>query len=103
MTKLESRYNVLIFKCPHCGHNRLEEVMSNVTVSTLVGNITIGKYEEGELHHCYDGTSRNRDGENDHYQCYDCGYVLEFVGPDGLDWPVIDKEDLLTWFEQNKG
>ena len=57
------------FVCPGCGGHRVEEVMSDTTVSTEVNTVAeCGDVEYGEDSH--DG------GVVDRFQCLDCGYVL---------------------------
>jgi len=89
----------LVFKCPKCGGNKLEEVMVNVVVVSELKEIVLEK----DVITVFHGEQTNEDGEVDRYQCVNCGYALEFVVEEEELWPVMDLEDLAKWFEQNKG
>ncbi len=63
------------FKCPTCDSDRLEEIMVGVIVTTPISNVVI---EDGEGDADYDASMTScADGEVDHYQCRDCGHVIE--------------------------
>lgn len=61
------------FKCPKCGNDTAEEVLTGVTVELGVDGIADDGYPD------YNGTEELFDGEIDRYQCSACGYVLEGV------------------------
>ena len=63
------------FTCQKCGKHRLEEVMTNVTVSSEI--ITIHT-DEG-LGDCEYAGICNEGGEVDRFQCLSCGCVIENV------------------------
>lgn len=66
------------FKCRKCGHNRLEEVMTNVTQSTEI----VGVDEDDLLIY---GNATTDGGELDRFQCGKCGAVIKGVSSmDGL-------------------
>lgn len=57
------------FKCPRCGHDRIEEVMTDVTISTVIKEVHEGvEYS--------DNTFSTDGGEIDRYQCVECGLVV---------------------------
>ena len=58
------------FTCKECGHNRIEEVMVDVTVSSAVTDIF--KVGDNEIC-CNYGEQSNEDGEVQNYQCMNCG------------------------------
>jgi len=64
----------LKFKCPKCGHDRIEEIMINVIVSTPVCRINVsdGNYEP-EYDHL---KAENYDAQVDRYQCAECGFIV---------------------------
>ena len=61
------------FKCPKCGCKVIEEVQTNVTVASVVGNDVC--FDGRNLELCY-GAQTNTDGEVDRYQCDNCGHVI---------------------------
>ena len=80
------------FKCPKCGSSGLEEVMINVTTTSFVNDIEI---EDGVANCEYDQVGLD-DGEVDHYQCSECGYVLEVNGI-----TIDNLESLAEWLEDH--
>ena len=81
------------FTCPTCGQHRLEEVMSEVTVASVVTQITI---DDGVANFEY-GEQSNEGGKVERFQCIECGYVLEL---DGV--PITDgTTQLAEWFERH--
>lgn len=81
------------FTCPNCHEHRLEEVMINVTVSSVIKSISKnGCIEYGE--------QTNDDGEVTHYQCVNCGYIPKLVDGNGHMQPVADCLDLVTWLDK---
>ncbi|MFA7219052.1 MAG: hypothetical protein WC119_00810 [Synergistaceae bacterium] len=63
------------FVCKKCGGTRLEEVMVDVTVSSMITSIAI---EDGEINLEYGEQSyeNNEGGTVESYQCMDCGQVI---------------------------
>ena len=62
------------FKCPKCGNDTAEEVLTGCTVALGVDGITESGFPD------YNGTIEMCDGDIiDRYQCAMCGYVLEGV------------------------
>jgi predicted RNA-binding Zn-ribbon protein involved in translation (DUF1610 family) len=57
------------FKCPECKGDRLEEIMADVTVASVI--ISIG--EGGDIQY---GEQSNEGGHVERYQCMDCGHVI---------------------------
>ena len=65
---------ILKFKCPKCGHDRIEEIMINVIVSTPICRINvIDNGYESEYDH---SKAENYDGQVDRYQCAKCGFIV---------------------------
>jgi len=63
------------FVCPHCHENSsIEEVMNDVTLYSVVGNIMV---VDGELVLDY-GNTNTSDGDTDNlmYQCFLCGGII---------------------------
>ena len=78
------------FNCSVCGHNKLEEILTGVTQSTLVTNID----EEGAVDYgdcSFDG------GDEVSFQCARCGDVIM-----GHNVKISDGEDLLEWLKENE-
>ena len=63
------------FTCQKCGKHRLEEVMTGVTVTSPIYNISI---DEG-IADCEYESSCNDGGEVDCFRCLSCGHVVEGV------------------------
>jgi rubredoxin len=80
----------LSFVCPNCKGKRLEEVMSDVSVTSEITNIR----EDGDLDY---GEQVNDGGEVAQYQCVKCGF---FVG-EGEGGPVTDCAELAQWVKKN--
>jgi len=77
------------FRCPKCNGTCIEEVMANVTVTTRITSI----------HESFDfdyGDHLNEDGSIDHYQCANCGMVLETN-----ELYVNEPEELVEWIKEN--
>jgi len=77
------------FKCPHCGHERIEEVMFGCIYYSVIEDVTEDGIE-------YTGENIVSDGSVDHYQCVDCGEDLVFE--DGTI--VRDNDDLRVYLEE---
>jgi DNA-directed RNA polymerase subunit RPC12/RpoP len=60
------------FTCPECGHQKLEEVMVDVTVASEVLDVD----EDGNVEY---GEQTNEDGEVRHYICAYCGWKVPRV------------------------
>lgn len=75
-----------LFKCPQCGGSRLEEVMENVTASTVVESIGEGgDVEYGKVSH--------EDGNVVRFQCVSCGWeVPGVIDALGL-WDYLNSSD----------
>lgn len=73
-----------VFKCPSCGHNRIEEIMSGVTVSSVVTSVGPG----GDTDY---GDDSHGDGTVDRYQCVNCGWTV----PGG----ITDTGELYEWLK----
>lgn len=85
--------SVVKFKCPACDSNRLEEVMTGVTVTREITSVGIDR-EVADLTY---GNQINEDGELDCYQCAACGTALRLDN----DQLVTGPAELATWFEQH--
>jgi len=83
----------LIFTCPECGCNLLEEVMKDVTVTTVISAI-LNNYDFE-----YDQKrSSKEDGEIARYQCISCG----FTPRDEHDSSITCPEALVDWLKEQK-
>ena len=60
------------FKCSACGCVDIEEIMIDVTKSTIVSSISI---DDDEIE--YDNDSETSDGIIERYQCFNCGKVVD--------------------------
>ena len=77
------------FICPTCKSQRLEEVMTNVTVASQLTNISVtGDHEYGE--------QTNEAGEVSQYQCMQCGFIV--CNDSG---PITDTVELGRWVKDN--
>lgn len=77
------------FRCERCGHNKLEEVMESVVVSTIIKNVGEG----GDIDY---GNQSNDEGEVRCYQCVNCG---EPIMDDGLF--LTTSEELYDWLQES--
>lgn len=82
------------FTCPICGEHRLEEIMTDVVVASIITNLN----EEGD--HDY-GEQVNEDGEVDHYQCVNCGWIIKHGSLETLGNPITDVIELAKWIKKN--
>ena len=69
------------FKCKRCGHYEIEEVVTDVTVSSVITNISLPEdYNEDdsfvEFDIEYGDCPENSGGEFSRYQCSKCGTVI---------------------------
>jgi hypothetical protein len=83
------------FTCEDCGDNRIEEIMTDVTVAS---QITVLHTEDG-LGDCEYGDSSSHGGGVDRYQCVNCGCAIEFA--DKLK-SVNTLEELVECLEERK-
>lgn len=60
----------LKFKCPECSGTLIEEIMTNVTVTSRLTDIQPDGFAE------YSNNDFSN-GEVDHYQCSGCGFKIE--------------------------
>lgn len=81
-----------MFKCPNCDGNRLEEVMSDVVVSSVIKDLYI---EDDVANYDYDEQT-NEHGHITCFQCVDCGFILKTNGE-----LVRDLEGLAEWLVAN--
>ena len=81
------------FKCPACGYDRLEEVMINITQSSVITDAElIGK--EAVLD--YDDTSTSYDdGQVYYYACASCGWEVQ----NGLGMTITTPLELTLWLK----
>jgi len=62
------------FVCPECKSGTLEEVMTGVTLSTVIKKVGTG---DGFVDFEYDSERFSIDGgEVDRYKCLNCGFVV---------------------------
>ena len=81
----------LIFNCLECGHNILEEIMTDVIQTSVLSAID----DSGALD--YNGVS-SEGGEVSHYQCANCGKSLRDKESDCV---VNDPKELAEWLKEN--
>lgn len=73
------------FKCPECGtEDDLVQYEDRIVVWTV--NVLDGEIQ-------YDHQQECGSGENQPYQCGDCGYEL----------PVFSEDELIEWLKNNNG
>ena len=75
------------FKCKRCGNNTIEEILTDVTVSSVITAIHLIDNGDGDEDYIdfemeY-GDTENNGGDVSRYQCCECG-------------KVISKKDMLT-------
>ena len=91
---------VVQFTCPHCGSQRLEEVMEEVTVMSRVNSVTVDDEDPNSPADLVYGDQTNEDGEVVCYQCMDCGEELSLKGEMVEDCPsnvaTVDCPEKLT-------
>ena len=75
------------FKCPECGNDCAEEVVTNAVISNKVNGIAedCEDLDYGECGECFDGIISR-------YQCASCGYVI----PD-----ITTPEQMVEWLKEN--
>lgn len=84
----QNRYK---FICPKCKHNKIEEVLINVTQYTTIDKIdSDGDFKYGER--------LAEDGEVQNYQCSKCGFVIEM---DDYNAHITDPVELVEWIKKN--
>ena len=79
------------FKCPKFGYSRLEEILVESTVATLITDV-------GDFGDLMYGSCVHEDGEVDRYQCVGCG--MDIVDANGNK--VTEEEELLEIIYFNK-
>ena len=80
------------FTCPKCKGHRLEEVMSDVTLTSTILNVGPG----GDVEY---GPKSEEDGEVDHYQCQNCNLVIVNSKTKSI---VRHSDQLYEWLQENK-
>jgi len=80
----------LKFTCPNCKNHRLEEVMTNVTLTSVISKI------DADGDHEYD-KAINEDGEISQYQCVHCGYIIG----EQHGGPITDCDEMAEWVKEN--
>lgn len=78
------------FVCPCCKHLRLEEILVNVNVASVIGEVFRDGYAEYE-------EQTNSGGVIDRFQCVNCGYVITDNGN-----RIDDYDDLIDWLKKEK-
>ncbi|KKL07330.1 hypothetical protein LCGC14_2587110 [marine sediment metagenome] len=61
--------SIVNFTCPECKNNEIEEILINVTQTSVINTID----ECGDIKY---GNILNEDGEINRFQCVACGYIL---------------------------
>lgn len=80
----------LKFFCPTCKEQQqLEEILINVTQTSIISVI-----DDGGVVDYKSNSIVTEDGEIDHYQCAECGFVLELTS-----CTVSNPKDLVTWIK----
>jgi len=79
------------FKCPTCGCNELEEVVTGVRVVTAIESVA----KEGYVY--YHEDPERHGGESTYYQCSNCGEELRW----DHDSVVSSGEELFDWLTEN--
>ncbi len=74
------------FTCEKCGEHKLEEVMTDVVVTSNINSIG----ESGNIDY---GEQCNEDGEVECYQCSNCGHRLPYADPEELYNYLTGHED----------
>ena len=74
------------FKCPKCGNNVAEEIITDCTVL----NIVLGTEDGEDLEYGHGGEVNG--GEISRYQCESCGYVIP---------NVCGVEEMSEWIRKN--
>ena len=70
-----------VFTCPNCSGHQVEEVMSQVVLSTPILEVSVDEEDVDELNLAvsveYDHDNETTDGgEVEHFQCLHCGEVI---------------------------
>lgn len=82
--------NGLQFVCPNCGDKRLESIETNTIASSTIINIA----ENGD----FDYNAPVLDSSDvDHFQCFNCGYVLI----DSRDNLLTQNLEAAEWVKKN--
>ncbi len=84
------------FTCPKCrpaapDGGRIEEVMTNVTVSAVLNEV----HEDGDAEY---GEQSNEGGEVDRFQCMNCGWIIRRFDNE----PITEYGELFDWLRKNE-
>jgi len=79
----------LTFNCPRCDSDTLEEIMSDVTVASVITDIN----DDGDIEY---GVQTNEDGTVDRYQCVSCGFSPKW---DGEGNEISEPDQLSLWLQ----
>jgi len=83
----------LKFICPKCKEEQqLEEVLINVVQTSVISTID----DSGAVD--YEPNPVIEAGEIDHYQCAECGFVIEM---DDYNARITDPEELVDWIKKH--
>ena len=84
---------MLEFKCPSCGHNRIECCLNGPHAATIT-EID----EEGDFEYAPYESSSNPD----RFQCENCGYVLETDEEDEVKaYTITEHYEVVEWIEKH--
>lgn len=88
------------FKCPDCGHDRLQEISYSVTLTNEI--FAFAELHDGEIEIEYAPDAReigySADTEvNTTYKCESCGFMPEHNGE-----PIRIAKDLYAWLKKRK-
>ena len=84
--EMENNEKSLVFKCPKCGHNRLETVFDGVHFCEITRIDPDGDHDTGEI---------QSEAMVIRVQCLNCGYILEDeCGP-------ISYDDIVDWINDH--
>ncbi len=76
------------FKCPECGHERLECCEDGPYVSEVTDIDEDGDFDYGPI---------NASGIVDRFQCLNCGYILSREDGSSID----DNKEVVEWIKQH--
>jgi len=90
------------FKCPSCGHDVLEEIVTNAVVSSAVDSL-IYDTEKNQTYIDYCDNEINDYGDTDRFQCKNCGMpVLDNDGKKITFYGDLDKGAGITPVKNDK-
>lgn len=82
----------LEFKCKNCGCTIIEEVMVDVSISSIVDNVIVEEDDYVDIEY---GECENCGGVVDRFQCKHCGEVFKKDGEN-----IVNKDDLVEYLQK---